>query len=154
MSASELEQEISGRAAALLAGPVSFIVGVVLTEFILKPASQALGVLDWALSSVTGMLIWAVRTPLQTAGSAIWDAFLAQRGCGSEGPCGALPAAYNGSIDGLTSLGLAAPVATALANLLVVTFTAGVVYLLLRIGLTYVTGGLSNAAISTLGRFR
>lgn len=114
------------------------VIGIVATwgikTFILEPAAIGFGLLDWAVGTGLATLDGAVRTALRGAGRPVWAAFL--------GPTGAVTI-YQETLVGLANdAGIAAPVATAVANLLLLVLVGGSAYLGLRALAGYVSGGV------------
>lgn len=116
------------------------VVGIIATWVVknvfIKPAGLFLWLIDTVAGALSSGLEATVKTSLGTAGASVWNAVL--------GPGGVIPGIRASLVDVATSAGLAAPIATGLANVLLLAVVAGIIYVFARAAAGYATGGVAS----------
>lgn len=116
------------------------VVGIIATWVVknvfIKPAGLFLWLIDTVAGALSSGLETTVKTSLGTAGASVWNAVL--------GPGGVIPGIRASLVDVATSAGLAAPIATGLANVLLLAVVAGIIYVFARAAAGYATGGVAS----------
>lgn len=113
---------------------VGILVGWIVKNVFLDPAAFTLGGLAWVANMLFNSMDATLRTALGSAGAGVYDAIL--------GPTGAVTAVQEALMGMAASAGAGSALAAGLANLLILAVIAGTAYLLARVILGYLSGGV------------